>query len=521
MPHLAVPIPEEELFHSLCWDIEILSLEKPGSTTAIPLPIVGWVKDPWWQVNISTRAGAWYELKQEEGTWKPVESSMIELGDLPKGGLKISFAERKPLKEERGQHYTSSIPHIIREIHDPNWGRAEHFRNGTREQCGEMRASPIQEGEIRDDDEGISKDGGSIVSTATDSNKNPEQSRCAPYKYYSSVTTDLEGSWCMNNNITLLVSVISALLKRIQFRLPRGYYLVCGSNAYQWIPGGAGGSCTLARLETATWVWEHDEVPYLQVPLHTISKRSTKEVLKEKMERMKPSWALRLSASLPVIGSPIMGTINDFQEAHLIDALGNLFDNVTDYLFDAIGENSAYTRQLVLVTNQHAVVLDYLTASRGGMYQVVGPACCHYIDPKGLMKVTYDIEQARKLKEEFRKAYSGMDLQLPEWLSWLNPLNWFRGLGGWFSGLVHIIIQGIFLIVLIFIIIKLVLMVIQRMMGAKCNCFSGKRKPPPQIQNTRIMMAVTPYDATPNKETHCKLCDKILNADIQDCVTCG
>ncbi|CAN2390086.1 hypothetical protein PRIEUP_LOCUS122, partial [Pristimantis euphronides] len=119
------------------------------------------------------------------------------------------------------------------------------------------------------------------------------------------------------------------------------------------------------------------------------------------------------------------------------------------------------------------------------------------------------LNRVKNSTEEFRKAYSEQDLQFPEWLSWLNPLNWFKGLGGWFSGLVHIVVQGVFLIFLLFIVIKLVIVIIQRLLGAKCNCFSGKRKQPPQIEGTRIMTT------TLNIETHCKLCGKPLNPDFK------
>lgn len=46
-------------------------------------------------------------------------------------------------------------------------------------------------------------------------------------------------------------------------------------------------------------------------------------------------------------------------------------------MFDALNTTSRITGQLVLVANQHTVVLDYLTAAQGGMCQVAGPACCH------------------------------------------------------------------------------------------------------------------------------------------------
>lgn len=68
--------------------------------------------------------------------------------------------------------------------------------------------------------------------------------------------------------------------------------------------------------------------------------------------------------------------------------------------------------QLILVTNQHTVVLDYLT-----MCQIVGPACCHYLNYDGVLQVKHGIEQARRLTEEYRKANSQEDWN-PNWPDW-------------------------------------------------------------------------------------------------------
>lgn len=89
------------------------------------------------------------------------------------------------------------------------------------------------------------------------------------------------------------------------------------------------------------------------------------------------------------------------KNAHTIEDLAVLFDNVTDYVFDALNNTNAITQQLIIVTNQHAMVLDYLTASQGGLCQVVGPACCHYLNSDGVFQIQHDMEQARKVKEEF------------------------------------------------------------------------------------------------------------------------
>lgn len=109
------------------------------------------------------------------------------------------------------------------------------------------------------------------------------------------------------------------------------------------------------------------------------------------------------------------------KNAHTIEDLAGLFDNITDYIFNVLNNNNALTQRLILVTNQHAVVLDYVTASQGGLCQIVGPACCHFLNFDEVLQVQHDIEQAKKLKEVFRRTHSQEDWNpnLPEWLSWL------------------------------------------------------------------------------------------------------
>lgn len=42
--------------------------------------------------------------------------------------------------------------------------------------------------------------------------------------------------------------------------------------------------------------------------------------------------------------------------------------------------------------------------------------------------------------KRFQEAYSEED-NWSGWLSWLNPLNWFKGIGGWFSGISQAFLQ--------------------------------------------------------------------------------
>ncbi|KAG8536758.1 hypothetical protein GDO81_025727 [Engystomops pustulosus] len=91
-----------------------------------------------------------------------------------------------------------------------------------------------------------------------------------------------------------------------------------------------------------------------------------------------------------------MGTANTiFSTLFIYPMIMQMWDKLveaTDYLdqqifqiLGAVNKTNVIQRQLIVVTNQHTLVLDYITASQGGMCQVIGPTCCHYIDPQGNM----------------------------------------------------------------------------------------------------------------------------------------
>lgn len=105
------------------------------------------------------------------------------------------------------------------------------------------------------------------------------------------------------------------------------------------------------------------------------------------------------------------------------------------------------------------MVLDYLTASQGGMCAIAGTACCNYIgnDTKAEDAVISHIEKVEQLKLGFWKEHTEtawVEGSWESWLSQLNPLNWFSGLGGWLSGILHGILYIVAFIVLIILIIK-------------------------------------------------------------------
>lgn len=255
------------------------------------------------------------------------------------------------------------------------------------------------------------------------------------------------------NEVTSQIQVvksINTLFNQTGSPLPPGVYFVCGRKAYKWLVPKDWGECTLAKLEPATWVWEDSDFPIRQAPQHMLYKRDT-----QAKHLIHTPWYKKFGLSLTLVGLSIVN-------AKHIEKLADLFDNITAIMFRDLNITSTLTAQLILVTNQHTVVLDYLTAAQGGMCQIVGPACCHYIDDSGTVLVQHDLERAKKLKEDFRKENSEDDWNLnwPSWLSWLNPANWFTGVGGWLSGVLHAGAQILMIGLVLYIVFKLIILLI-------------------------------------------------------------
>lgn len=122
--------------------------------------------------------------------------------------------------------------------------------------------------------------------------------------------------------------------------------------------------------------------------------------------------------------------------------LADLMDNITalyDRNFIALAIELKMIKKEVL---QPRLVLDYLTASQGGICAIVGTTCCNYIgnDTKTEDAIISHVEKVQQMKVKFHKEYTEttwVEGSWESWLSWLNPLNWFSGIVGWFSGILH------------------------------------------------------------------------------------
>ncbi|KAM4031868.1 endogenous retrovirus group 3 member 1 Env polyprotein-like [Anomaloglossus baeobatrachus] len=221
---------------------------------------------------------------------------------------------------------------------------------------------------------------------------NPDVGYCSPIGQ--------QPGWCLLSNVSIFVDLVHRLVLQHSalWDLPRGMYWVCGYNAYKWLPVGVKGSCTLARLTPATFIVPYDQLDAQVLPKHMIFKRAADN---------KP----RESGRPHVVQ---MGTANKiFSTFFLYPMIMQMWDKLvesTDYLddqifavLDIVNTSVAVQQQLIIVTNQHTLVLDYLTAAQGGMCQIIGPACCHYIDPKGQLQLRAKLNDIQKLRDKYQK----------------------------------------------------------------------------------------------------------------------
>lgn len=262
----------------------------------------------------------------------------------------------------------------------------------------------------------------------------------------------LTASFCRTKSSTITLFMAMKMLRgeTTDLRLASGLYYLCGSNAYKWLPQGGQGSCTIARVYRGTWLL--DELPMDKAPMHLIRNRRDYHPYGSARGLIHLPGDQKFGLALTIYGLQV-------KNSHRLEKLSELFDNVTDYTFKALNETDMVVRQLGEALNQHTVVLDYLTAAQGGMCQIIGPTCCHYVDTSGIVRAGKYIEQAIRAKEAFRKEFFEEDHKLkwewPNWLGWMNPANWFQGLGGWFVGIGHTVATVILLGIALYTFIRL------------------------------------------------------------------
>ncbi|XP_075113559.1 uncharacterized protein LOC142182739 [Leptodactylus fuscus] len=332
-------------------------------------------------------------------------------------------------EDNRGDFWTPWV--IERTLHNTSWEHAHLFIEGNNHTCKEIPGN-------------------------IECEKEPQLCGNRDFGYCGALGK--QPSWCMLKNVSSFVDLVHKLITQHSafFALPPQMYWACGNNAYKWLPVGVKGTCTIVRLTPATFVV--DKLNARAIPKYTLYKRAADNT---------PRKSGRPHLVQMSTGNKIVSTVLVYP---MIKQTWDKLVEATDYLDDQIwgilgvlNTTIAVQNQLIIVTNQHTLVLDYVTAAQGGMCQVVGPTCCHYIDPEGNIKGKQELENIYKLREEYEKEVGkNEDSWWFDTFSFLNPVNWFKGIGGWITGILQIIVQIAMVILFIYCFFKLILICFNR-----------------------------------------------------------
>ncbi|XP_077320782.1 uncharacterized protein LOC143943102 [Lithobates pipiens] len=299
------------------------------------------------------------------------------------------------------------------------------------------------------------------------------------------------------NNMKLLMCLQGYNFKKA-CAAPPGYYFICGKKAYNWIPLNSMGVCYFGRVIPATWYMSNNEFKESQIrkiPIHLLkrdldsqSEPGGEEENHDEVEDPDMNKEGETNIEVPLVN--VEENTNNIYNSDLSTnieshdreikpifsipsvnrcCIKKAFSFIID-LADLIDNNTAlYDMNIVMLDTelkmvkkemlQHRLVLDYLTASQGGICTIVGTGCCNYIgnDTKAEDAIISHVEQVQQLKLNFRKEHTEtawVEGSWESWTSWLNPANWFSGIGGWFAGILHGILYIVGIIVLIILIIK-------------------------------------------------------------------
>ncbi|XP_075190670.1 endogenous retrovirus group PABLB member 1 Env polyprotein-like [Anomaloglossus baeobatrachus] len=438
MPYLAIPVPINEVFQwGGCYNRLSVNDTKYQKlwNTSVPIPIVGWVDFPWWQGNLTTGLpGTQQYLAFEGSSWVPRNYTKTPImGKIPTEGIKISFG--------RTSDSTDAFKPLLleRHLHDHGWIYNSLFPEGTNDTCYS------QPGNLwcNDSDPYV-----------------PGRETCGePSAGYCSPLGQLPG-WCILRNISAFIDIVHRLILQHSaiWDLPPQTYWVCGYNAYKWLPVGVNGTCTLARLTPATFIINTTDIPAGKMPLHLLVKRAAdnKDRPSGRPHVIQMSHVNKFFSSLFIY--PMIMQMYD----KLVDSTDYLDDQIFEVL-QAVNSTIAIQRQLIIVTNQHTLVLDYLTAAQGGMCQVVGPSCCHYIDPKGTLRAQASLTEIQKLRKKHdEEVLRSSDAWWSNTFSMFNPANWFKGIGGWFMGILQSVFQVLLCLVVAYVVFKLLMALFSR-----------------------------------------------------------
>ncbi|XP_063777759.1 syncytin-2-like [Pseudophryne corroboree] len=233
----------------------------------------------------------------------------------------------------------------------------------------------------------------------------------------------------------------------VPYVLPDDAYFICGRKAYKWLAPNSEGLCYIGRVMPEVMTITHDKMKDVhrnaQAPYtHTHYEHIVKRHLIDRTEHVASDLIHESTGIQFLLALAITRTARGIINYRYIHALANLIDNITEMYDDTFRytgrELQAYETELI----QHRMVLNYITAVTGGYCVTLatqyGVKCCTYIT-NSTDDLTEIIDQKMdnilQLKWEFRRRHNltltAVSNELTGWVSWLNPRNWFSGLGEW------------------------------------------------------------------------------------------
>lgn len=248
--------------------------------------------------------------------------------------------------------------------------------------------------------------------------------------------------------------VLIHITGNIPFILPDGMYYICGEHAYKWLPVNSEGLCYIGKLIPQFYVLTHEELKKALTETSHRSKREIGDVKKQLTPLLHISTGHRVGISYGNIIT--YGNVGFMTNQYEIERLAGFLDNLTDIYDDTfryVGhELQAFKTELF----QHRLVLDYLTAQAGGycltLESAYGLHCCNYItndttNPEEV--VTRHMNEAKLLKEKFRRKNYDEDSENDSWWEWLNPATWFSALGKRIANAIYSCLRFLFIILVI------------------------------------------------------------------------
>ncbi|XP_077123761.1 uncharacterized protein LOC143781145 [Ranitomeya variabilis] len=363
MPYLALPLEPWQVLTPHCIHNETWTQSRfwgkdvPRDISA-SLAIIGWTANPWFQFNITRpKVQMW---------WREYDS---DVGDV--------VARRR-----------TEIP---RSDPIPNDGLWFSLQNAGTNTCGEdnncFRIYTHDQARVN---KTIYQDGVEGCKAAMSKTLRKERDKCT----YGISRKQMNNTWCAHKPMMGLLNLYQCIQTPGHVCvLPEGVFLVCGHRAYRWVSPDIRGVCTLAKLTPATFIVLHSKIDTAAVPIHTLYRRAADNKPRSSGRPHLVEMGITNKIFSSILIYPFITQMWD----KLVEATDYLDDQIFQIL-EVLNETNTIQRQLIIVTNQHTIVLDYLTAKEGGMCQIIGPTCCNYIDPAGNLQIKASIDKIGELR---------------------------------------------------------------------------------------------------------------------------